>query len=130
MYYVLFDSEGNYKTTYIPGVNCEKPPSGAIQTSEEDWRIYTQNGGNDFKRDADGTPQKKPPYIQTTVEKLTAIRRQRDQLLGESDWTDTLSAKSRLGETLYIAWQEYRQALRDMPKTCDVDNLVWPEKPL
>lgn len=78
--------------------------------------------------DYDGVNFSKPPEL-TTEEKLNAIRKKRNQLLVESDWTDTLSAKSRLGEDKYNAWQQYRQALRDMPETCDVDNPIWPIKP-
>ena len=37
-------------------------------------------------------------------------------LLAASDWTDTLSAKTRLGDAKYDEWQVYRQALRDMPE--------------
>ena len=61
-------------------------------------------------------------------QKLSAIRSKRDMLLVASDWTDTLSAKTRLGDAKYDEWQVYRQALRDMPdKGCtDLDNPVWP----
>lgn len=69
------------------------------------------------------------PAGPTIEEKMTLIRKQRNKLLLESDWTDTLSAKARLGEDLHHVWQEYRQALRDMPETCNIDNPVWPIKP-
>jgi len=61
-------------------------------------------------------------------QKLSVIRSKRDELLVASDWTDTLSAKTRLGDAKYDEWQVYRQALRDMPdKGCtDLDNPVWP----
>lgn len=67
---------------------------------------------------------------ETTEEKLAVIRTQRNSLLAQSDWTDTLSAKGRLGDAKYAEWQTYRQALRDFPATCDVNNPVWPTKPL
>jgi len=65
-------------------------------------------------------------------QKLSAIRSKRDMLLVASDWTDTLSAKTRLGDAKYDEWQVYRQALRDMPdKGCtDLDNPVWPTIPV
>jgi hypothetical protein len=44
------------------------------------------------------------------------ILNNRNQLLQESDWTDTVSAQTRLGETLYNSWQTYRQELRDIPQ--------------
>ena len=55
---------------------------------------------------------------------------QRHSLLIASDWTDTLSARDRLGETLYQEWQSYRQALRDITaQTGFPTEIVWPEKP-
>ena len=70
-----------------------------------------------------------------SVEQVAAIeaegvRMQRDRFLAETDWTDTLSAKSRLGDTLYQAWQDYRQALRDITNQPGFpSNVVWPESP-
>lgn len=60
---------------------------------------------------------------------LALIRERRDQLLLESDWTDTVIAQQRLGEAKAAAWQAYRQALRDMPEQDDIFNPVWPEAP-
>ena len=60
----------------------------------------------------------------------TAARAKRDRLLAESDWTDTLSAKTRLGDALYNAWQDYRQILRDVPQQAGFpQNIAWPEPP-
>lgn len=51
-------------------------------------------------------------------------------LLQESDWTDTASAPTRLGQTLYAQWQTYRQALRDVPTQSGYPvNVVWPTPP-
>ena len=52
----------------------------------------------------------------------------RKQLLQESDWTDTVSAQTRL--TNYAEWQTYRQALRDIPsQTGYPTDIVWPTPP-
>ena len=60
----------------------------------------------------------------------TVARSKRDRLLAESDWTDTLSAKTRLGDALYNAWQDYRQILRDVPQQPGFPwNIAWPEPP-
>lgn len=54
----------------------------------------------------------------------------RDKLLTDSDWTDTLSSKNRLGEDLYNQWQAYRQALRDVPEQAGFPlAIVWPTPP-
>ena len=57
------------------------------------------------------------------------IRIKRDDLLQQSDWTDTLSAKTRLGDELYNAWQNYRQALRDVTNQPDPFTITWPALP-
>jgi hypothetical protein len=58
------------------------------------------------------------------------VRVQRDNLLAQSDWTDTTSAPARLGATLYQEWQTYRQALRDVPTRSGFPfNVIWPVAP-
>ena len=58
------------------------------------------------------------------------VKTKRNRLLYESDWTDTLSAKPRLGDDLYNNWQTYRQALRDIPAQPGFPNdVIWPTKP-
>ena len=58
-----------------------------------------------------------------------AVRFKRDEALLASDWTDTLSAKARIGDAAYAAWQTYRQALRDITTQADPLAIVWPEQP-
>ena len=61
------------------------------------------------------------------VYKTNAVRLQK---LLDSDWTDTASAPTRLGQTLYAQWQTYRQALRDVPTQSGYPvNVVWPTPP-
>ena len=70
--------------------------------------------------------------IQAEIARLTAeqpweeLRQRRNQLLTETDWTQsrdvTLSNDTE--------WAAYRQALRDLPaNTEDPANPVWPTKP-
>ena len=64
---------------------------------------------------------------------LSSLRRQRDQLLTETDWV-TLKAiddsNDGLGIPLPQVWMDYRHALRDLPaNTVDPANPVWPTKP-
>jgi hypothetical protein len=66
-------------------------------------------------------------YINKTKDKVLFIRK---GLLQESDWTDTVSAKTRLGDALYQAWQDYRQALRDITLQPDYPlEVIWPIAP-
>jgi hypothetical protein len=55
------------------------------------------------------------------------VRCERNQKLSASDWTDTFSARTRLGEARFTAWQTYRQALRDITLQEDPYQLIWPE---
>lgn len=58
------------------------------------------------------------------------FREQRDQLLRESDWTQ-IGDYSLISEEERVLWEEYRQALRDLPETYpDPADIVWPVAPL
>jgi len=66
----------------------------------------------------------------TWIFSSSAIKGKRASLLEQSDWTDTLSSKTRLGDNLYSQWQVYRQALRDIPQQSGYpQNVVWPTPP-
>tara|TARA_B100000287_G_scaffold430969_1_gene487293 strand:- start:620 stop:997 length:378 start_codon:yes stop_codon:yes gene_type:complete len=55
--------------------------------------------------------------------KKNVIRNKRNKLLAETDWM----ANSDV--TMSDQWKTYRQALRDLPSTTDVDNPVYPTPP-
>ena len=58
------------------------------------------------------------------VEQMKELRRQRNQLLTETDYLALVDS------TLTDEMQAYRQALRDLPaNTVDPANPVWPIKP-
>ena len=58
------------------------------------------------------------------VEQLKELRRQRNQLLTETDYLALADS------TLTDEMRDYRQALRDLPaNTVDPANPVWPTKP-
>ena len=54
------------------------------------------------------------------------LRRRRNQLLTESDWTQSRDVFLSNDEE----WKNYRQQLRDLPKNTDPMNPEWPTKPL
>ena len=57
-----------------------------------------------------------------------AVRQQRDQLIGKSDWT-TL-ADVPLSEQARVQWATYRQALRDVTgQTGFPLSVIWPAMP-
>lgn len=72
----------------------------------------------------------KESWVLNIEEEANSIRLARNNLLEQTDWTDTLSAKNRLGKIQYQQWQEYRQSLRDIPQQKDFPlTIVWPTKP-
>lgn len=64
----------------------------------------------------------------------SAIRAVRTQLLTDCDWTQIPDVP--LTDEQRKAWQEYRQALRDIPQqlgdqdAIKIDDLYWPETPV
>jgi len=72
--------------------------------------------------------------VEREKEKSDAVKAQeattkRYFLLLESDWTDTVSAQTRLGAK-YQQWQDYRQALRDITKQSGYPETInWPTTP-
>jgi len=65
--------------------------------------------------------------VPTEEELLSAIRSKRNALLAACDWTQATG--SPLSAEVKAAYAQYRQALRDMPATCDSANPEWPVKP-
>jgi len=63
-------------------------------------------------------------------EALPKLRRQRDELLRESDVSVLPDRWATMPTETQTAWSVYRQALRDLPaNTTDPLNPVWPIKP-
>ena len=58
-----------------------------------------------------------------TAEKWKRIRNDRNRRLAETDYL------SLNDNTLSADMKTYRQALRDVPKQTDPDNITWPSKP-
>ena len=53
------------------------------------------------------------------------MRKQRDDLLISSDWTQGADVPSGIK----TPWATYRASLRDVPTQSDPDNITWPTKP-
>lgn len=64
----------------------------------------------------------------TEQQKWNQIKYQRDLYLQQCDWTQLPDAVLTIEEK--AAWQNYRQALRDIPQTFNSpDEVVWPAMP-
>lgn len=58
------------------------------------------------------------------------LRIERNRRLVDTDWTELPSAKDRVTAEELLAWELYRQELRDLPaNTPDPDAPTWPESP-
>lgn len=56
------------------------------------------------------------------------VRAERAKLLSSCDWTQLSDAVLTIEER--VAWQEYRQALRDIPQTfANAEEIIWPIMP-
>lgn len=55
---------------------------------------------------------------------MAALREERDQKLADTDWW-AMPDSPAMSE----AQTQYRQDLRDLPSTVDINNIVWPSKP-
>jgi hypothetical protein len=104
---------------------------GAVNTAEQ-YHSITSDSPVDMPAKP-GVNYKFDFVTYTWVEDLTQVRTavlaRRQQLLADSDWTDTVSAQTRLGAT-YATWQLYRQALRDITSQAGYPiTIEWPTAP-
>lgn len=58
---------------------------------------------------------------------MNSIRKTRNMLLAESDWTQL--PDNNLSDTKRAEWAAYRQELRNFTDTVDLSNFAWPTKP-
>jgi hypothetical protein len=137
--YIYFDTDGKILRV------SSQPPTGVLADEPESLEF---DGNIDLTNSyvKNGTVVALPPNLdpnltfnyktlvwedkRTTFEKENSAVTKRAYLLADSDWTDTLSAKARLGDELYNQWQTYRQALRDITDQPEYpNNIVWPVAP-
>ncbi len=116
---------------YHSAVNSTMPADVVRITKERHAALMLgQSNGQLIEAGADGHPVLQDPSKVSDYVVWQSVRKRRDRLLTASDWTDTLSAKTRLGEATYQAWQTYRQALRDVTMQADPHSIVWPQQPM
>jgi hypothetical protein len=66
-------------------------------------------------------------YYNTYSVNINDIRSTRNQLLANCDWTQM--PDNGLSDARRAEWNAYRQALRDITNTVDINNVVWPQRP-
>lgn len=109
----------------------------ALDYNLSDW-VWTQ-GGEDWGFDPRMSDELLPEIERTAKNALTedekntivtthawkCVRKQRDNLLAETDWVGGTDVPAAIKTT----WNTYRQALRDITTQTDPDNITWPTKP-
>ena len=78
-------------------------------------------------------------YVNTPEYKMQELRLERNRRLTDCDWTQ--ASDSPLSDSKKAEWKTYRQSLRDITKTIDVNKIellgpelnassvTWPTKP-
>ena len=95
---------------------------GSGQTADECWESLTIMG----KEKPDKEEFIKKVNERNVYYQMKELRRKRDKLLTESDWTQSRDLILTNDE----AWKKYRQDLRDLPQTTtDINNVDYPTKP-
>jgi hypothetical protein len=101
-----------------------------------DWYAIPEDNENKFYKLVSGAPvnmteEEKDEYYFSlkTAYSYINLRRDRDELLTRSDWTQL--PNSGLSESAKESWETYRQALRDLPETMTEDmEYTLPELPV
>lgn len=127
-YFGKYDENGVYQGFYTSDTWELKdiPMDECIELTHDEW----QEALTGFSKVVNG----KHIYTPLTQEqidagKMSAVRKTRNKLLQESDWTQTVS-DIPISEEKKEEWRIYRQALRDLPATVDINNVVYPQKPI
>ena len=133
---VTSEDENGHKTYDFSGEDYEIVETNAplsYETKDSEGRDITvsfnQSGhieGQNYFLKWDGSAIIKDDDALTayqTAEKWKSIRNDRNKRLAETDY---LALKDN---TLSNDMKTYRQALRDVPKQTDPDNITWPIKP-
>ena len=140
MMYAIYDQSGRIvRSVDYPEDKADRLAKDGlmyIQTPYTDETHYVENGapvpypekpGDNYRFDYEAkawVPIKTEQELQ--AEALANLRRQRNALLGASDWTQLPDA-----QVDKQAWADYRQALRDLPENLtDTGDVVWPEPPV
>lgn len=114
---------------YDSGIHKAMPDDAVeISAAQHAALLAAQSEGKAISADANGYPVAVDRPEPTADELLTALRRRRDKLLAECDWTQM--PDSPLSLDARAAWADYRQALRDLPETADLSAVEWPAAPL
>jgi hypothetical protein len=137
---VFYDDQGCIRFAFVgTSAQCEDQPTpaGLLRLNCDRpivaFSSYVQDGVVIDKGDAPGPMMRfdygQKSWVQDEALAWWMVRQVHDEKLRSSDWIDTMSAIDRLGVGRFSAWQQYRQALRDVPLQGDPYGVVWPVQP-
>ena len=111
---IMFVTESIYNIKWSDSkVNCEEVLDIDGKSQSPKVHVKSHFKGDDTAKDA-----------RLLADKWTAVRRDRDRKLTETDYLALSDS------TLASNMKTYRQALRDVPEdNADVDDINWPTKP-
>jgi hypothetical protein len=89
--------------------------------------MQDQARGYTIAANDDGEPISVPPSPPTDDQRRATMRRKRNRLLADSDYTQMPDAPFNASQK--AAWRVYRQALRDLPDVFDLETAQWPTPP-
>lgn len=123
-YFGQHNNDGRYIAFYATDVWKEEdiPKDKCIELSFDEWQEALVGSYGVV----DGI-HTYVPYTIPEEELYRSLRIQRNKLLAESDWTQLID--SPLTSDKKQEWADYRQELRDLPNTVDINNIIYPEKP-
>ena len=126
-------------TVYNIKYYVSKRDSEIVDVEAHTIAAYTDEDGNDVAEEDVATTYVQSHFIgqddtkdaRLLADEWTQIRRERDRLLTESDWTQ--GSDSPLGGSKKTEWTTYRTSLRDLPDDQSSEtayaDITWPDKP-
>ena len=86
--------------------------------------VVGENGAETVPLTDADLKQEKEDQDNAHIATMAFLRLERDAKLSETDWWAMPDSP-----TMSEAQTQYRQDLRDLPSTVDINNIVWPTKP-
>lgn len=124
IYYGHYNEDGQYRGFFTKEVHGDDIYEPYIELSESEWKEALT--GN-YKVIDGAHTYVAPPENLEELKTYSILRSERNALLSYSDWTQIPDAP--LSDNKRQEWVNYRQQLRDLPDTADINNIVYPQKP-
>ena len=112
--YALYQESKPPETSNHELAERSTPVQVSSELWETGWSVRQMTSEESIKADADQS---------------ALVRKERDSLLAQSDWTQFTD--SPLSENVKTAWASYRDSLRNIPSQSGFPwDIIWPEMPV